>query len=52
MLRVRGLDKPAPPAVVAPIRAWWLGAGTPPVTFLKPSKTWGYACLVPEGRDG
>jgi hypothetical protein len=51
VLRVKGLGtSPTPaPAVVAPIRASWLGAG-PALAFLQPSQVWGYACLVPEGR--
>ncbi len=56
---VRGIDvlkvaKPkrgtTAPTVVAPIRAGWLGAGAPSLTFLRPSATWGYACPVPEAR--
>jgi hypothetical protein len=49
VLRVTGLSTPAP-AVVAPIRASWLGAG-PTLTFLEPSSpAFGYACLVPRNR--
>ena len=38
------------PTVVAPIRASWLGVGTPKMTF-QPSKMWRYACLLPAGRE-
>jgi hypothetical protein len=48
VLRVKGTSRAAP-TVVAPIRASWLGAA-PGVTFLQPSKAWGYACLLPAAR--
>jgi len=49
VLKVSGVSGSAP-AVVAPIRASWLGAGAK-LSFLSPSKVWGYACLVPKGRE-
>jgi hypothetical protein len=49
VLRVTGL-KGSAPAVVAPIRASWLGAGTS-ISFLRPSQAWGYACLLPRRRE-
>jgi hypothetical protein len=53
VLRVTGLGTGAP-AVVAPIRASWLGVGAAgpggAIPFLSPSKAWGYACLLPEGH--